>query len=1213
MEGIDGLAPPARIRIHTRRQNGRPATLGCSGGTRGFAWQFTTEPRLRGAPRASPRMALDAWLLANKKYLDEAAAADVRDWVPPQTGSEAPLFEGSQGILGEQASSSGIGPPHAPGAAAGTAAAAPPEPAPPAPLQPAQPLPIPPCPPAALAPALAPQGAEPDASPFRNIAAPCWAMLDGISLVDEFSSDCPTMRYVPGGARAALAQATEEVCRAVLHAPEGTVHEERAWKLLMLRERLLLYAPLRLSQRRPRRSASDAAPPDKARLVRERAGAFIRGEWADLLSDARSSSRRLTHSRQSGGVPQQSDAHVADEVVRKTLAGEYSRAVALLASPGLAPATLDTAQQLQDLLQPRLTAAPLAPAARRLGESQELFNMQCLRVALRSSPRGSGAAVGGGRFEHWKALLGHDSAIEAMHAVCVRLAQGRVPESIAAAIGLSKLAPLRKAGGGVRPIAAPNILRRLVGRILTSSFKTRASELLAPHQFAIGESAGAELLAHTAKALIEADPSLVLVKLDARNAFCTISRSECLAAFSEMLPELVPFVELFCNRTSQYAFWDATGHCHRLRATDGVDQGDPMAPLLFACGMRSRLRRLESQLRAAATDKGQQPSSVTVLAFLDDVVAAVPAALAPDVVGAASAHLAEIGLELRPDKTQAWSPATTCPEGMEEQWCANGITVVGVPVGEALPEGNLPAEGDNQRVDLGGADFASQQCEEVVARTATVLEKLADLPSAASPHLPAVQVAALLLRTCCVGKITHLLRTTPPASVEPAAIKFDEAVLRCYETVAQLDPLTPPQEAQCRLPLREGGRGLRSQAAAAPAAWVASWAQCLAGVRVRSGVASLADMESCPLPLAVACRAAVACLPISNDDAPAWRDLAVTARPKFQRILGKQLDQKNSQALLSTMDIESRARLRSCGGPLAAGWLLAAPGETGQQLTDSEYRLTARSLLGQRVAPPSCTGCQHVSRTGNNAGRPCGERLDDAAHHAHRCARGGGTKARSRDLEHVWEQIHKECGYLVRREVPVAAWDRFRTRCAACGATAVSHNRPSDTCVCGAPVVPIREEAVLDLEVQHPGAPLLYLDVTVRHSVPGDRERLAKAAAANGAINSEAETDKRSRYPRHAGPQHVIPLALETFGRHGTASLKYLRRLARSQAERAGVESEGTASALTVRWGARLSVALHRANCRNVQSALGTASFSTVSADTTGSEEGMAHSATSSA
>ena len=137
--------------------------------------------------------------------------------------------------------------------------------------------------------------------------------------------------------------------------------------------------------------------------------------------------------------------------------------------------------------------------------------------------------------------------------------------------------------------------------------------------------------------------------------------------------------------------------------------------------------------------------------------------------------------------------------------------------------------------------------------------------------------------------------------------------------------------------------------------------------------------------------------------------------------------------------------------------------------------------------------------------------------------------------------------------------------------------------------------------------------MTVRHSVPGDRKRLAKSAAFDGAINAEAEADKRTRYPRHAGPQQAIPLALETYGRHGKASLQYLRRLARSQAERAGLASEGTASALSVRWGARLGVALHKANCRNVQSALGTASFSTDCTVSAGSMEGVAHSTTSSA
>ena len=85
-------------------------------------------------------------------------------------------------------------------------------------------------------------------------------------------------------------------------------------------------------------------------------------------------------------------------------------------------------------------------------------------------------------------------------------------------------------------------------------------------------------------------------------------------------------------------------------------------------GMRSRLRRLESQLRAAATDKGQQPSLVIVLAFLDEVVVPVPAALAPDVVGAASATLAENCLELRPDKAQAWSP----PPHVRTAWRSSG-------------------------------------------------------------------------------------------------------------------------------------------------------------------------------------------------------------------------------------------------------------------------------------------------------------------------------------------------------------------------------------------------------------------------------------------------------------------------------------------------------------------------------------------------------------
>ncbi len=64
---------------------------------------------------------------------------------------------------------------------------------------------------------------------------------------------------------------------------------------------------------------------------------------------------------------------------------------------------------------------------------------------------------------------------------------------------------------------------------------------------------------------------------------------------------------------------------------------------------------------------------------------------------------------------------------------------------------------------------------------------------------------------------------------------------------------------------------------------------------------------------------------------------------------------------------------------------------------------------------------------------------------------------------------------------------------------------------------------------------------------------------------------------------------METFGRHGQASLKHLRKLARKRAE--GLEEGGTdaVSALVLRWGCRLGVSLHRTNAANLRCCLGAA------------------------
>ena len=120
------------------------------------------------------------------------------------------------------------------------------------------------------------------------------------------------------------------------------------------------------------------------------------GEIGEKRTEA---GKKLARSRALGATPPRTETTLADEVVRKVLSEEYSRAASLLASPGLAPLTQETAETLQRLLQPK-PQAELAPGARPPAP----FPKKVSKQALRNSAKGCGAAVGGSRFEHWKVV-----------------------------------------------------------------------------------------------------------------------------------------------------------------------------------------------------------------------------------------------------------------------------------------------------------------------------------------------------------------------------------------------------------------------------------------------------------------------------------------------------------------------------------------------------------------------------------------------------------------------------------------------------------------------------------------------------------------------------------------------------------------------------------------------------------------------------------------
>eukprot|EP00959_Pyramimonas_sp_CCMP1952_P097015 2027914-Pyramimonas_sp.AAC.1 len=65
---------------------------------------------------------------------------------------------------------------------------------------------------------------------------------------------------------------------------------------------------------------------------------------------------------------------------------------------------------------------------------------------------------------------------------------------------------------------------------------------------------------------------------------------------------------------------------------------------------------------------------------------------------------------------QAWSRGAVCPPRLEEQWRARGLTLVGAPLGGALPPRGLPDESDGRSVDLGGENYAAARCAETAGR-----------------------------------------------------------------------------------------------------------------------------------------------------------------------------------------------------------------------------------------------------------------------------------------------------------------------------------------------------------------------------------------------------------------------------------------------------------------------------------------------------------------
>jgi hypothetical protein len=158
-----------------------------------------------------------------------------------------------------------------------------------------------------------------------------------------------------------------------------------------------------------------------------------------------------------------------------------------------------------------------------------------IQAGLRSILKGSAPGASGLRHSHIDGMITAPSpqaaatALEALVSLVNKLASGRAPSSFATWLCGAPLTALAKAYGGVRPIAAGEVIRRLVAKCLMGRVNQSAQALLAPLQMGVAVQGGAVAIIHTTRRLVldhavqSSDPDWALLQVDFSNAFNLVS------------------------------------------------------------------------------------------------------------------------------------------------------------------------------------------------------------------------------------------------------------------------------------------------------------------------------------------------------------------------------------------------------------------------------------------------------------------------------------------------------------------------------------------------------------------------------------------------------------------------------------------------------------------------------------------------------------------